>query len=75
VKVLIAEIAREEFYAAKEYYEFEQVGLGLGFEKEIKSLFFAFRNILPHGLLNVMKFDITLFINSLLKYYIQSKIT
>ena len=36
MKILIAKIAQQEFNDAKEFYEIEQTGLGLRFEKEIK---------------------------------------
>ena len=36
MKVVVAKIARQEFNDAKEFYEIEQAGLGLRFEKEIK---------------------------------------
>lgn len=36
MKVVIAEIAKEEFHAAKEYYEIEHIGLGRRFAKEIR---------------------------------------
>lgn len=36
MKVIIAKIAQLEFNEAKEFYEIEQPGLGIRFEKEIK---------------------------------------
>lgn len=36
MNVIIAKIAQQEFNEAKEFYEIEQSGLGLRFEKEIK---------------------------------------
>jgi plasmid stabilization system protein ParE len=38
MKIEILEIARREFRVAKEFYELEQSGLGVRFEKEIKQV-------------------------------------
>jgi hypothetical protein len=37
MKVMIAEIAQQEFNEAKEFYEIKQAGIGLRFEKEIRN--------------------------------------
>ena len=37
MKVIIAKIAQQEFKEAKEFYEIEQSGIGIRFEKEIKN--------------------------------------
>lgn len=37
MKIIIVKIAQREFNEAKEFYEIEQAGLGVRFEKEIKN--------------------------------------
>ena len=37
MKVITAKIAQQEFNEAKQFYEIEQTGLGIRFEKEIKN--------------------------------------
>ncbi|HAH21339.1 MAG: plasmid stabilization protein [Omnitrophica WOR_2 bacterium GWF2_43_52] len=43
MKIEILEIAQREFRIAKEFYEFEQSGLGARFENEIKQALFRIR--------------------------------
>lgn len=37
MKIRIAKIAQQEFNEAKQFYEIEQAGLGIRFEREIKN--------------------------------------